>query len=136
MVAMLYPATSVCQQHDCKHGVCYQANESASEYLCRCAAGYSGKRCEYLTSISLRHNASFVELEPLNTRPAANVTMRFTTSQQSGVLLYDGQSQHLAVELFHGRLRVQAQFFVAALRHSIFCSNFIQSPPLFFLFRS
>jgi slit 2 len=132
MVAMLYPATSVCQQHDCKHGVCYQANESASEYLCRCAPGYSGKRCEYLTSISMRHNASFVELEPLNTRPAANVTMRFATTQQSGVLLYDGQTQHLAVELFHGRLRVTQTLLTRAIIFSLFFSLLLQSKILLF----
>jgi len=63
----------------------------------------------------MRHNASFVELEPLNTRPAANVTMRFATTQQSGVLLYDGQTQHLAVELFHGRLRVRSHFLTGAI---------------------
>ncbi|XP_065344323.1 protein slit [Cloeon dipterum] len=107
MVAMLYPATSPCQQHDCKHGICHQPDMTSAEYVCRCASGYSGKRCEYLTSVSLRHNASFVELEPLSTRPSANATLRFTTTHPSGILLYNGeQQQHLAVELFHGRIRV------------------------------
>jgi slit protein 2 len=66
----------------------------------------SGKRCEYLTSLSFVHNNSFVELEPLRTKPSANVTMVFATEQENGVLLYDGQSEHLAVELFNGRIRV------------------------------
>jgi len=35
MVAMLYPATSPCQQHDCKHGICYQPNITSNDYLCR-----------------------------------------------------------------------------------------------------
>ena len=65
-----------------------------------------GKRCEYLTSLSFVHNNSFVELEPLRTKPSANVTMVFATEQENGVLLYDGQSEHLAVELFNGRIRV------------------------------
>jgi len=51
-----------------------------------------------------------VELEPLNTRPTANVTVRFSTGQENGVLLYNGEQQHLAVELFHGRLRVRNLF--------------------------
>lgn len=67
---------------------------------------YPGKRCEYLTSLSFVHNNSFVELEPLRTKPSANVTMVFATEQDNGVLLYDGQSEHLAVELFNGRIRV------------------------------
>jgi slit protein 2 len=32
--------------------------------------------------------------------------MVFATEQDNGVLLYDGQSEHLAVELFNGRIRV------------------------------
>lgn len=32
--------------------------------------------------------------------------MVFATEQENGVLLYDGQSEHLAVELFNGRIRV------------------------------
>lgn len=52
-------------------------------------------------------NSSLVELEPLRTRPEANVTIIFTTTQENGVLLYDGQSDgHIAVELFNGRVRV------------------------------
>lgn len=52
-------------------------------------------------------NSSLVELEPLRTRPEANVTIVFTTTQENGVLLYDGQSDgHIAVELFNGRIRV------------------------------
>lgn len=68
---------------------------------------FVGKRCEYLTSLSFVDNSSLVELEPLRTRPEANVTIIFTTMQENGVLLYDGQSDgHIAVELFNGRVRV------------------------------
>lgn len=52
-------------------------------------------------------NSSLVELEPLRTRPEANVTIVFATTQENGVLLYDGQNgDHIAVELFKGRIRV------------------------------
>ena len=67
---------------------------------------FSGKRCEYLTSLSFVHNNSYAELEPLRTKPEANVTLVFSTEQENGVLLYDGQNEHLAVELFNGRVRV------------------------------
>ncbi|CAG9832668.1 unnamed protein product [Diabrotica balteata] len=105
LVAMMYPQTSPCQHHDCVHGVCFQPSGS-NDYLCKCAPGYSGKRCEYLTSLSFVHNTSYVELEPLRTKPEANVTIIFATKQENGILLYDGHQEHLAVELFNGRIRV------------------------------
>ncbi|XP_046659132.1 protein slit isoform X2 [Homalodisca vitripennis] len=105
MVAMLYPQTSPCQHHDCKNGICFQPMGS-NDYICKCAPGYTGKRCEYLTSLSFVHNTSFVELEPLRTKPEANVTVIFSTTQDNGVIMYDGQNEHLAVELFNGRIRV------------------------------
>ncbi|PBC34806.1 Protein slit [Apis cerana cerana] len=105
---MLYPQTSPCAHHDCQHGACFQpAPASAADYLCQCHPGYTGKRCEYLTSLSFVDNSSLVELEPLRTRPEANVTIVFTTTQENGVLLYNGQNgDHIAVELFNGRVRV------------------------------
>lgn len=106
MVAMLYPQTSPCQHHECKFGVCFQPNPSSADYVCKCAPGYSGKRCEYLTSLTFLHNNSFAELEPLRTKPEANVTIIFSSTQQNGVLMYDGNNDHLAVELFNGRIRV------------------------------
>ena len=106
MVAMMYPQTSPCQNHECKHGVCFQPNPSSSDYVCKCAPGYSGKLCEYLTSISFVHNTSFVEMEPLRTKPEANVTIIFSSTEQNGVLMYDGHMEHLAVELFNSRIRV------------------------------
>ncbi|XP_058798231.1 protein slit isoform X2 [Phymastichus coffea] len=106
--ALLYPQTSPCAHHDCQHGVCFLPSPgSGADYLCQCHSGYTGKRCEYMTSLSFIDNNSLVEFEPLRTRPEANVTIIFTTSQENGVLLYDGQSsEHLAVELFMGRVRV------------------------------
>jgi len=105
MIAQMYPKTSPCQQHDCKHGICMDIPNS-SDYMCKCAPGYSGKRCEYLTSLSFTHNSSYVELEPLQVVPAANITVVFATEQENGVLIYAGDYQHLAVELFKGRIRV------------------------------
>lgn len=96
---------SPCAHHDCKHGICFQP-PGRNDYICKCAPGYSGKRCEYLTSLSFLHNTSYVEFEPLTVHPQANVTIKFATDQENGVLLYSGESQHLAVELFRGRLRV------------------------------
>ena len=64
-------------------------------------------RCEYLTTIQLAGSKPFIQLEPLFTKSAINLTMVIKTKEKSGVLLYYGQSDHLAVELFHGRVRVR-----------------------------
>jgi hypothetical protein len=88
---------------------------------------FAGKRCEYLTSLSFVHNTSFVELEPLRTKPEANVTVVFTTTQENGILLYDGHSEHLAVELFNGRIRVSydvGNYPVSTMYRLVFHSKF------------
>ena len=66
----------------------------------------AGKRCEYLVSVELVRAGTYLQLEPLHTRAPLNLTLVVRTSQQAGVLLYTGDRQHLAVELFKGRLRV------------------------------
>ncbi|OQR71391.1 protein slit-like [Tropilaelaps mercedesae] len=107
-IAMMYPRTSPCQQHDCVHGVCFQPKTEGSDYECRCTPGFTGKRCDILSSVSFREE-SFVELDTLATRPSANLTMQFATTRKDGVLAYDGsqeKGQHLAVELFKGHIRV------------------------------
>ncbi|XP_050676463.1 protein slit [Leptidea sinapis] len=113
--------TSPCAHHDCVHGVCYLPAAlavqddimmerpllaPANDYLCKCAPGYSGRLCEYLTSLTFSYNDSMVEMEPLRTNPQANVTLVFSTKQQHGVLMYFGDNEHLAVELFNGRIRI------------------------------
>ncbi|XP_037574945.1 protein slit isoform X1 [Dermacentor silvarum] len=105
MVAMLYPRTSPCQQHDCKHGVCFQPGGTGADYVCKCSPGFTGRRCELLSSVSFRED-SFLEFEPLQTRPRANITLKLATRRESGVIAYTGEGQHLAVELFKGRVRV------------------------------
>lgn len=67
----------------------------------------SGKRCEYMTSLSF-HYKSVVELQPFQTSPEANITIKFATVQPYGVLVYGKQKNggHLAIELFNGRIRV------------------------------
>jgi slit protein 2 len=59
-----------------------------------------------MTSLSFVHNSSYVEMEPLAVKPQANITIAFSTTQQDGILFYTGRDQHLAIELFRGRIRV------------------------------
>jgi slit 2 len=69
-------------------------------------AGFEGKKCEKLSSISLLEKDAYVSLPPISHRPRSNVTLVLSTRQQQGVVLYHGVDEHLAVELFRGRLRV------------------------------
>jgi len=101
-----YQRTSPCAEHDCHHGVCLATPGQDNGYLCQCDPGYQGKRCEYLVSVQLVSPAAHIRLEPLYTAAPINLTLHVKTDQQHGVLLYTGQRQHLAVELFKGRLRV------------------------------
>ncbi|RWS18005.1 protein slit-like protein [Dinothrombium tinctorium] len=104
LVEMLYPQTSPCQQHDCKHGVCFQPN-GGTDYICKCHSGFTGKRCDLLASVSF-NEGSYLAFDPLSTKPIANVTLSFATKKENGVLLYFGENEHLAIELFRGRIRV------------------------------
>jgi len=81
--------------------------------------GFEGKKCEKLSSVSLRESDAYVSLPPLSHRPHSNVTLPplshrphsnvtllLSTRHKQGVILYHGVDEHLAVELFLGRLRV------------------------------
>ena len=124
-VSMLYPKTSPCQDNDCAHGFCFLPPDS-SDYMCKCQSGWTGKilknefeyflfykswiitgkRCEILSSISIGSNGTWAELEPLRTKPDANVTIVLSTTEPNGVLIYNGDQQHIAVELYLGRIRI------------------------------
>ncbi|CAN8023631.1 unnamed protein product [Ixodes persulcatus] len=104
MVSMLYPRTSPCQQHDCQHGACFQPS-GVSDYVCKCLPGFTGKRCETVSSLNFRED-SYLEYPSLQTKPTANITLKLATRQQHGVIAYHGDTHHLAVELFQGRIRV------------------------------
>lgn len=55
------------------------------------------------------------------------MTVVFTTTQENGILLYDGHSEHLAVELFNGRIRVSydvGNYPVSTMYRSVFHSSY------------
>ncbi|XP_054154675.1 protein slit-like [Oppia nitens] len=111
MVEMYPQQTSPCQQHDCtKYGVCFQPISGSSDYVCKCTAGYTGRRCEQLSAVTFRQPDSYLELDSVSKSilPMLNLTFRLATQRESGVVLYlvGTDSQHMAVELFRGRLRI------------------------------
>jgi slit protein 2 len=101
---LAYQQASPCQAAPCRHGSCLASGPG--EFSCRCNPGYSGKRCEYLTTVQLAGHRPYLQLDPLYTNRPLNLTLVLKTTESSGVLLYHGDSDHLAVELFHGRVRV------------------------------
>ena len=61
---------------------------------------FLGKRCEYLVTVQLVSDKSYITMDSLYTVATLNITLIIKTSQMSGVLLYTGDRQHLAVEMF------------------------------------
>lgn len=59
-----------------------------------------------MSSVSLKDEDSYLQLSRVDFRQATNVTLAFTTDSENGIILYSGDSQHVAVELFRGRVRV------------------------------
>ncbi|CAH1783872.1 unnamed protein product [Owenia fusiformis] len=101
-----YDTTQACEFHDCKNGgKCYVPHHS-NEYACKCTPGFEGKKCEKLISISFQHIDSYARLPALDNVPDANVTIRLATMKENGIIMYWGAESHVAVELFHGRVRI------------------------------
>ena len=75
---------------------------------CKCANGYSGEKCEILTSVQFKYEDSYMEMETPDLEQEVNITFTIITSIETGVLVYHGSKSrpHLAVELFKGRIRV------------------------------
>ena len=59
-----------------------------------------------MTTVQLAGASPYIQLDPLYTSRPLNLTLVVKTRESAGVLLYHGNNDHLAVELFHGRVRV------------------------------
>jgi hypothetical protein len=116
---------AVCGPNDCVYGVCLpstlNSSSSSADSQCSCTAGYSGSKCDRLTTISVFEGAYVEWSAPLVEWQSINITFSLLTRAERGVLLYaasesqsgDEQSDkkrkaqpHLAVELYKGRLRI------------------------------
>ncbi|XP_050396315.1 slit homolog 2 protein [Patella vulgata] len=108
----------------CKAGFNYCLNGATcvsmnTDYRCECITGYTGKncssniddcfdgkKCEKMASVSFKEKDSYIQLPNVDFKRGVNITIVFKTDSSTGVLLYSGQDQHVAVELFRGRVRV------------------------------
>ena len=59
-----------------------------------------------MSSVSMKDEDSYLQFPRMDFQHGVNITLVFNTDSDNGVLLYTGVDQHMAVELFRGRIRV------------------------------
>ncbi|UJR37599.1 hypothetical protein I4U23_030296 [Adineta vaga] len=97
--------TTRCSPEVCSNnGICYEA--SMNKLRCRCYPGFIGDRCVMLKSVHSITNDSYMKLPKPNVYPRSNITIIFSTTHSSGVLVYFGHLGHMVAEIFMGRIRV------------------------------
>uniref|UniRef100_A0A8C2BQE1 Slit homolog 1 protein n=1 Tax=Cyprinus carpio TaxID=7962 RepID=A0A8C2BQE1_CYPCA len=101
---MVLPRTSPCDHYDCANGA--QCVVKDTDPVCQCLHGYEGVHCEKLVSVNFINRESFLQIPSNLITEQANISLQIATDEDNGVLLYKGDSEHIAVELYRGRLRV------------------------------
>ncbi|XP_028831928.1 slit homolog 2 protein isoform X4 [Denticeps clupeoides] len=101
---MVLPRTSPCDNYDCANGA--QCVVKDTDPVCQCLQGYEGLRCEKLVSVNFVDRESFLQIPSNLITEQANISLQIATDEDNGVLLYKGDGEHIAVELYRGRLRV------------------------------
>uniref|UniRef100_A0A8C4UHE8 Slit homolog 2 protein n=1 Tax=Falco tinnunculus TaxID=100819 RepID=A0A8C4UHE8_FALTI len=101
---MVLPRTSPCDNYECQNGA--QCIIKESEPICQCLSGYQGEKCEKLISINFVNKESYLQIPSAKIHPQTNITLQIATDEDSGILLYKGDKDRIAVELYRGRVRV------------------------------
>uniref|UniRef100_A0A673CM27 Slit homolog 2 (Drosophila) n=1 Tax=Sphaeramia orbicularis TaxID=375764 RepID=A0A673CM27_9TELE len=101
---MVLPRTSPCDNHECLNGA--QCVVIGTDLRCQCLHGYEGEHCETLVSVNFVNRESYLQLPSNLISPQTNISLQIATDEDSGVLLYKGDNDHIAMELYRGRLRV------------------------------
>uniref|UniRef100_A0A1A8F0P0 Slithomolog 2 n=1 Tax=Nothobranchius korthausae TaxID=1143690 RepID=A0A1A8F0P0_9TELE len=101
---MVLPRTSPCDTHECLNAA--QCVVMGTDPQCQCLHGYEGERCETLASVNFVNRESYLQLPSSLLSPETNISLQIATDEDSGVLLYKGDNDHIAMELYRGRLRV------------------------------
>ncbi|XP_030638748.1 slit homolog 1b [Chanos chanos] len=95
---------SACETMHCENGApCVDAGGTAA---CQCLSGFEGPLCEKLVSVNFVDRDSYLLLKDLKNWPQANITLQVSTAEDNGVLLYNGDNDHIAVELHQGHIKV------------------------------
>ncbi|KAJ8335077.1 hypothetical protein SKAU_G00407160 [Synaphobranchus kaupii] len=101
---MVLPRTSPCDNHDCQNGAqCFVLDTDPE---CRCLQGYHGDKCQNLISVNFVDHESYLQIPSSLISSQANISLQIATDEDNGILLYKGDIDHIAVELYRGRLRV------------------------------
>lgn len=95
---------SLCDIADCQNNA--PCVERGGHPLCQCLAGFGGPRCEKLVSVNFVDRDSYLLLSDLKNWPQANITLQVSTAEDNGILLYNGDNDHIAVELHEGHVKV------------------------------
>ncbi|XP_044515776.1 slit homolog 3 protein [Gracilinanus agilis] len=101
---MVLLQTSPCDQYECQNGA--QCIVVQQEPTCRCLPGFAGQRCEKLITVNFVGKDSYVELASAKIRPQANISLQVATDKDNGILLYKGDNDPLALELYQGHVRL------------------------------
>lgn len=101
---MVLLQTSPCDQYECQNGA--QCIVVQQEPTCRCPPGFAGPRCEKLITVNFVGKDSYVELASTKVRPQANISLQVATDKDNGILLYKGDNDPLALELYQGHVRL------------------------------
>uniref|UniRef100_A0A8D0GVS6 Slit guidance ligand 3 n=1 Tax=Sphenodon punctatus TaxID=8508 RepID=A0A8D0GVS6_SPHPU len=101
---MVLLQTSPCDHYECQNGAqCIVVNQ---EPVCRCLAGFAGQKCEKLITVNFVGKDSYVELPSAEIRSQANISLQVATDKDNGILLYKGDNDPLALELYQGHVRL------------------------------
>uniref|UniRef100_A0A8C1V7F1 Slit homolog 1 protein n=1 Tax=Cyprinus carpio TaxID=7962 RepID=A0A8C1V7F1_CYPCA len=95
---------SLCDLADCQNNA--PCVERGGHALCQCLEGFGGPRCEKLVSVNFVDRDSYLLLSDLKNWPQANITLQVSTAEDNGILLYNGDNDHIAVELHEGHVKV------------------------------
>nr|XP_028573326.1 slit homolog 3 protein isoform X2 [Podarcis muralis] len=101
---MVLLQTSPCDYYECQNGA--QCIVVHQEPVCRCLAGFAGQKCEKLITVNFVGKDSYVELPQAKIRPQANISLQVATDKDNGILLYKGDNDPLALELYQGHVRL------------------------------
>ncbi|KAL4641042.1 hypothetical protein GN956_G11784 [Arapaima gigas] len=95
---------SPCDLAECQNNA--PCVERGGRGLCQCLPGFGGPRCEKLVSVNFVDRDSYLLLSDMKNWPQANITLQVSTAEDNGILLYNGDSDHIAVELYQGHVKV------------------------------
>uniref|UniRef100_A0A671SEL1 Slit homolog 1 protein-like n=1 Tax=Sinocyclocheilus anshuiensis TaxID=1608454 RepID=A0A671SEL1_9TELE len=95
---------SLCDLADCQNNA--PCVERGGHALCQCLEGFGGPRCEKLVSVNFVDRDSYLLLSDPKNWPQANITLQVSTAEDNGILLYNGDNDHIAVELHEGHVKV------------------------------